>query len=120
MAADLAELRSQMEILREHGQARELDMQSSMLKAQERHDCLVEENNSRFASAIAKWESHCAVLKSMLPEGSASSPSSPGETVARMSAANVSKVEADFTVDPAASLALSKVAESVKAAGANY
>ena len=78
MAADMAELRSQMEVLREHCQARELDMQTSLAKAQEQHDGLVLENNSRFAEAIAKWENHCEALKAQLPEGSAPL-MSPGE-----------------------------------------
>ena len=120
MAADLAELCRQIDLLRQHFQARELDMQSSMSKAQEQHDGLVRDNNSRYETAIAKWESHCEDLKSQLTGSSRPSTLSPTETDKRMALANIAKEGSAIAVAESAPSGAAKAAKLAENVGANY
>ena len=96
VSADVIELRSQLLSLQEHGQARELDMQNSMqeqVRVQtDAHAALVAENNTRFESAILRWQRHCDGLSAQLSKHSeATIPMSPIETDQRLADAQAKK-----------------------------
>ena len=95
-------------------------MQSQILLQASTHADLVSENNSRFESALEKWKVHCAELKSQLKEDANLATLSPSETELRKAHAGSAKEAADLGVGEAAPLALAKLADTVKAAGANY